>query len=600
MYWLFFVPADNSQTVDANTHYPTSLSQPAVREQNIDDEVPSSSLPSLLTLRSLEDLEEIKSPFDRKFALQSLLVSSDETQVAGLLSQSLNLPSNDIRHDAQNAIVQRLAQLNPQRALSHVLEIDSPHSPERMIVNVYREWAHSNLNKAIAHARVLNETRRDSALRTIHEERTDLSEKTRKSIATEVGNDQIAIEVLTKERVEKAMENPEEAWEELVLELQDNPMHGSNLTPVALSWIEKDGMGVMERVSTSITNLQARRGVVLGVLHGLASSNPSEAFSYALTMENDPFNSAKERVVNVWARSDPQSALSAVSSIEEKALRESLEESIAERWADNEPRKYLEAVDTLPGHVLESATRTAISKIAENSPKEAAALVAGMESGEIRKLSAASLTGPWLSQDQEAVLDWILNEPAIQDMKHWLLESTLFRIALEDPGLAMDTALAQSVEDGGMGLEGDVIGIVAHSDLDMAIELLPQVRQGPTAVVAFREVTGALIRNGDIDDAVNMVQQIPDPKKPDFYTGLVQAWALYDPSGLLKSMDRLPSKEVKSKAAVRLMEINRNRGNLTEEQAEQARNFLTEEDSKALEEEVDDTLVGNPIVRPQR
>ncbi len=600
MYWLLFAPKDNGQSLDAATHNPTGISQPTTREPNASDVVPSSSLPSLYTLRRLEDLEEIRSPFDRDLALQVRLVFSNETQVARLLSQSMNLSTNDIRYDAQSAIVQKFAQLNPRRALSRVLAMDSQHNPDRLIVAVFREWAHSDLNGAIAQARVLNETRRDSTLRTILEERTDLPEETRKSIAAEVGNEQIAIEVLLEERVEKAMENPEEAWEELVLELQDAPIHRESLVQVALSWIEKNGMSVMGRISTSLTNLQARRGVILGILHGLASSNPSEAFRYALTMENDPFHSAKESVVDVWARSDPQSALAAVSGIEEKTSRETLEKSIAYRWAEKEPMKVLEAVNALPEHVRESTTRTAISKIAENSPRDAAVLVAEMESGDARKYSASTLAGDWLTQDQGAVLNWILNEPAIQDMKHWLLENTLFRIALEDPKLAMETALAQPFADGEMGLEGSVIGAVALSDLNTAIELLPQVREGPTSIYAFREVTGALIRNGDVDEAVDMVHQIPDPKKPDFYTGLVQAWAGNDPSGLLKSMNRLPSKEVQSKAARRLVEINRLRGILTEEQVEQARKFLTEEDSKALEEGADDTFDSSPFVRPKR
>ena len=600
VYWLFFTPEDNRQSLDTGTLYPSGESQPTTGEQNASDVVPSASLPQLPTLDRLVDLEEIRSPYDRASALQVRLVFSDETQVARLLSQSMNLSTNDIRYDAQSAIVQKFAQLNPSRALSRVLAMEAQHSPDRLIVTVFREWAHSDLNEAVSQVRKLSETRRDSALRTILEERTDLSEETRRSIAAEVGNDQIAVEVLHEERIEKAMENPEEAWEELVLELQDGMTHGQGLSRVALSWVQKDGMGVMERISTSLTNLHARRGVVHSVLYNLASTNPSEAFEYALSMKNDPFNSAKESVVDVWARSDPQSAMAAVSGIEAKTLRETLEESIAYRWADKEPQKVLEAIDALPEHVRESTTRTAISKIAENSPHEAADLVAEMEPGDTRKLSAVSLTEPWLSQDQEAVLDWILNEPAIQDLRYFLLESTLFRIALEDPKLALDTALAQPVADGGMGLEGDVIGIVAYSDLDMAIELIPQVRQGPTAVVAFREVTGALIRNGDVDEAVNMVHQIPEPKQSDFYAGLVQAWAVNDPSGLLASMNRLPSKEVKSKAARRLVEINRNRGVLTDEQVEQARAFLTEEDSKALEEEVDDPLVGNPVIRVKR
>ena len=583
VYWLFSTPENNSQTMGTEKLYPPDVGQLTSPERDEYDEVHSSSPPPLPILRRLEDLEEIKRSFDRELALRILLVFSDETQVASLWTQSIHLSSNDIRQDAQSAIVQKFAQLNPKRALSRVLAMDSQQDLDRLIVTVFREWAHSNLTEAVSQVRALSETGRDSALRTILRERSDLPDETRKSIATEVGNDQIAIEVLLEERIEKAVENPEEAWEALVLELQDDMTQRWRLAQVAVPWIEKNGIGVMEQVSSSLTNLQARRDVVLDILYDLASSSPSEAFRYALTMKNDPFNEAKHRVVNVWTKSDPRSALAAVSGIRAKTLRETLEESIADHWADKEPRKVLESVDALPAHVLESATKTAISKIAENSPREAAILVAAMEYGDTRKYSASTLASIWLSRDQEAVLDWILREPAIQDLRHFLLDNTLFRIALEDPKLAMDTALTQPFAEGEMGLEASVITAVALSDLETAIKLVPQVRKGPTAVGAFREVTAALIRDGNLDQAVELVHQIPNPKRPDFYAGLVQGWARHDPSGLLNSMDRLPSKEVKSKAARRLVEINRNRGILTDEQVEQARKFLTEEDSKVLD-----------------
>ena len=340
--------------------------------------------------------------------------------------------------------------------------------------------------------------------------------------------------------------------------------------------------------------------MVLGILQELASSNPSETFQYAMTMENDLFDDATKKVLEVWAWSDPRSALAAVSGIEEKTLRETFEVSIAYRWTDKEPREVLEAIDALPGHVHESATQAAITKIAENFPQEAAALVAEMESGNTREFTAWNVARIWMFQDPKAVLDWILNEPAIQDIKRWLLDSTLYKIAQADPKLAMDAALAEPLAEGEMGLEGKVIGAAARSDLDAAIELLPQVRKGPTAIDAYREVAAALIRNGDVDEALNLVQQTPDSKRPYVYAGLVQAWAFHDPAGLLTSMNQLPSKEVKSIAARRLLETNRNRGDLTNEQVQQARKFLTEEDSKALDETEGDTLLRNVVIRVKR
>ena len=50
-------------------------------------------------------------------------------------------------------------------------------------------------------------------------------------------------------------------------------------------------------------------------------------------------------------------------------------------------------------------------------------------------------------------------------------------------------------------------------------------------------------------------------------------------------MNRLPTKEAKSRGAMALISYNRYEKTLTDEQIEAARKYLTDEDAKALEEQ---------------
>lgn len=97
----------------------------------------------------------------------------------------------------------------------------------------------------------------------------------------------------------------------------------------------------MERMSESLTNLQSRDDVVYRSFQDVASSNASKSFGYALSMNNDPYDSAIRAVADVWARSDPRSALAAVSGIEGRLLRRSLEDSVTYHWADKSHVKSL-------------------------------------------------------------------------------------------------------------------------------------------------------------------------------------------------------------------------------------------------------------------
>ena len=65
--------------------------------------------------------------------------------------------------------------------------------------------------------------------------------------------------------------------------------------------------------------------------------------------------------------------------------------------------------------------------------------------------------------------------------------------------------------------------------------------------------------------------------------GVAAAWAGSDPEGVLNSMDRFPSDEIKSRAALVIVSYNQFQKNLTDEQIEEAKTFLTEEDAKTLE-----------------
>ena len=160
-------------------------------------------------------------------------------------------------------------------------------------------------------------------------------------------------------------------------------------------------------------------------------------------------------------------------------------------------------------------------------------------------------------------------------------------------GFSMSAAPSQHIVDDnsilgmigprGVGREFTVNSSLAFSDVDKAIEL-PQVREGPTKLMSYQLVAQSLLINDEIDKAFNMVQQVPEPDREKVYQAIPTSWATTDAEGMLKSMDRFPSKEGRSLAAVLLLSTNQFSRALSEEQVEEAKKYLTEEHAKALEE----------------
>lgn len=596
VYWLLVAPETSNPLTDSEVQSTAIETESVAYEQQTTTDETSASKPSTEIPRNLDDLELVKSSFERGLALRILLAESDENKVVELFEQTEDVPRNR-QYGIQTAVVQRLAQLNPKRALRLLGEMDSDSYPSQYVGSVYQEWAQSNLDDAVAHARTLDNDWKSHAVDAIVHTRKDLSEEVLKSIARDLGNEQIAITAIAQKKIEDAIGDPERAWNELAIEMQNDMQHMWSISRVATAWVEKSGLSVLDQIHQSLTNAELRQYVMRNVLGNAAQSDPAGAFKFALTIENDQFSSIIRNVAYTWASSDPQSALAAVSEVEKRALRRELEDYVVSTWASTEPHEVLNHLDSLPEHAQGTATTRAIGQIAHDSHEEAIRLVLGLESGDTRTSAAQSVVSAWWFRDSEAALNWVLNEPAIADIQTQLLSGVMHRLVVSDPERAMSVALTIPIEEGenggwsDMGMEMQVISQLSYSDLDKAIELLPRVRKGPTRFQAYRMVSGALIREGEIDEALNLAQHLPESDRTEFYMSITSAWARSDPEGMLNSMNRLPSKEARSKGVMSLIYYNRSEKKLTNEQIEEARKYLTDEDTKALEEQINRQVI---------
>ncbi len=560
----------------------------------------ASNAPPKFAVRSLDEIAGMKSASDQQLALRILLSNLDEAQVVALLTESEDVLDVSDRHELRFAMIQRLAHQNPSRALSLSLEMESDYRLGEFIASVFREWARSNLDEAVSRARTLDEFK-GSAVRAIVEERTDLSEGTILAIARDLDNEQIATSAIMQRKIEEALDDPEKAWNELAVDLQHDSSNSWTISRVAVAWVEESGLSVLDQISQSLTNARTRQRVIGNVLDEVARTDPEGAFSHALAIENTPHNFIVGSVARNWAYSDPRSALTAAMGIERDSVRQDVVKSVLGTWAYVEPQAVLEGINNLPAEFQEFASTTALGAMADESPGQAAAIVAAMESGTVKTSSASSVVSSWAYRDHDAALEWILNEPGVEEIRFELLSSIMYQLVSVDPELAMSTALAQPIDEdksgigmfgsvSGVGLELNVISSLAYSDVDKAIELLPQVREGPTKLMSFQTIATSLIRNGEVDKAFDMALQFPESDREKMYQAMSSSWAMSDPKGMLESMNRFPSKDIRSRVAALMVTTNQFSRALSDEEIEQARKYLTDEHAKALEEDDPEVL----------
>lgn len=539
------------------------------------------------TVSSLDEIAQFTSPFKRTLELHILLSHASEEQVLKLLAETEGIEVRK-RLRVQKPILQRLAQLNPEKAYTQIALLEgTDHS--QLIYCVFMEWSSYDLEEAVEFASSLDDSERIEALNGILTERSDLSEEERRLIARRLGNEQYAINLIMQEKLSKPIVNPEETWNELVGEVQENPGQFWMLATVARAWVEKDGMGILDEVSETITNTETRQFVLNSVLRLVTENDPDRAFEFALKLDNNPtgLHSLVLAVARSWVKFDPQSALKAVSGVERTSLRNRLEDSVVREWAYEKPREVLSLIESLPDSLHSTATTAAVSSLVQEDPQEAAEFVASM-SGSAKASAANSLLMSWTrGTDYESAIDWLLNEPQISDLKSLLLPQALSYLVSVDPQLAMQKALDQPISEDQLGLEVTVIGHLSYQDPDEARDFLSKVRTGSTQTVAYQQVGMSFVRNGEIEKTLNLAQELPSSSRAEYFEPILETWTRYDHKGLLKSIDRLPSAEIQSKAALLLLENNErstNLSKLSKEDEKRVRQLLSEEDTEIFED----------------
>lgn len=539
-------------------------------------------------VEELADLLSHQGNFGLSAALHKELEHAGAIQLQGLLERSKAIEHNSRRQLVQSTIFRRYASLDPKSAVRRISDMPRFQHGD-LLATVFGEWSLLHLDDAVNAAKQLDGFGKIAALRGILESRDDLSDDVRIEIGRQLGSERVAQNVVAQANITKAVEDPRSAWNTLIGDdLLDTAQTGL-LIQVAQVWVEKDGMSVLGTINDTLADWTTKTSVLTAVIHELVQADAQAVFDFVSTMEGDNHNTLIMNVVNAWARLDPEAALVAVQSVESKNLRTSLEYSIASSWGRSNPREVLENLDRLPENAQDAARSSAISTLAQTAPEEAANLMAGMDRGEHQLMTAFQVLSTWASKDAMAALEWALNNPEIKDLRGTLLPSILYQVARIDPQLAFDTALQQPIGANQIGLEAQVISNISIENVEKALALLSLVREGLSLNHAFTSVGSALVRNGDVDQAWNLANRLPESQRESYYRSVVDRWAANDGTKLYESIDKLPSDEIKSHAALKLISFNTWSRNLNDDEINHARTYLNEQDAKSVEKHTQET-----------
>ena len=569
------------------------------------------------SVASIEDPNLHTDAFQRRLAIYTyvagLSVQELTTELEAISSGSQKY-SYLVTDELQEALVERLAIVQPETAVkfavaqkvpepdwitqwyvspSPLTENEPPDMP--VVRSVFSDWALSDLKSAIRGAKSLSTDAKSNALAGILASQAGQSLSTHRQIARELGNEERGVDSYVQAFSTGQIDNPKAAWDEVIALLEPNNYRRSQpLLNIASEWFKQDGFNVLEEINQSAVDANIKTGVIQRLLWQAAEDNPEQAFQFALKMPSEGgFNSSLTRVVMTWSESDPQAAMQAVNSIEQSGLREQLQYIPVRSWTSKEPRYVLENLDLFPTSLRDNVRRDAIRSIARDSPKEAAELALEMTQDLMVGSIAHDIMRAWVEQDVEAAVNWVYNGPGSEESQSSWVSALAVSLIKSDPRRAFDLAVKQELPEGssfmGMGsyqppgLEAEVIRQIGRQDLDLALELLPRVRDGITKVAAYSSVADLYIDEGQASKALELGLKLPTEDQLNYFEGIAYSWARIDPAGLVESIEQFPSEEIRSRVASVLS--NRwIRENFTEEQINTLKQYLSDSDRKALED----------------
>ncbi len=512
--------------------------------------------------------------------------------------------SERVRSELQEAVLQRLAKHDPPRALK-LTEAMKESQYGLLLETIFETWGIVDRDSAVDAARRLDAQSRISAMGgflNAHVQ-SDLSEAL--EIGHELGLTELSAALVFSDwYISECSLDPQDTWIDLA-ELTKRHRNSEVweiykvLEGLAIQWYQVEDTSAIDEIRELAGNDYSLQRSFRSILKHIALEDPRLALDYVLSLP-DKHPTLQDDLMRMWAESDLQGALETTYTISDDALRKDLQQEVAAVWAEREPHYILRNLDVLPATVRYVAARVGVGEVAKNSLQEAGEYALQIEDFKLRTSAVSWLVPIWSTHEPSKLLDWLLDDPSYESivagLRNQLVSSLLdsdprgaFQIARDQPQAEWDRGSMnelfvqinpnmQHTLPRPVGLEAHIMKRIAESDSQLALELLPEVREGETKFEATLHLGKALAYQGDVSEALNLAQQLPESDRDLYYSRLVIQWGQEDPISLLASIEEFPSAKHQSSAAAFLLRSDRKHNTLSEAQVKSLRQHLSEAD----------------------
>lgn len=223
---------------------------------------------------ALPQIAEVANAFERNAALYQFVADSDRGRIEALLAEAAGLAETPYRDDIARVLYIRYASLDPAAAVAHALRHRT--GPD-VLTAVFRAWAHTDLDSAVARAAELPTWARPDAARAILQ--LDLPAADRETLA-----ERLDVPVSVAEIAE---------------------------APTAHGPAPSEAYGVALARLGAMTDDETRRRELASVRSAWAATDPAQALAAVVDWDGvaDVKDALLYGIMGEWAQADPHAAV---------------------------------------------------------------------------------------------------------------------------------------------------------------------------------------------------------------------------------------------------------------------------------------------------
>ena len=483
--------------------------------------------------------------FVHNAALFEALTQANEEDLTALLEEARDGELGSVRDETIFAIAGRFAVLDPQAALAKFEDLrDQERDP--FLRGIFSEWCVSNLDEAITAATKLNRRERLSALLVILNVRDDLSKAQHNEIAGKLGHSDFASYFESDSKAIEFADDPKTAWNVLINDGLDDFSQLDTLVLVAETLIEEQGFDALFHLHEPFDvgfRIIGRTYIFDVVLSELVKNDPQNSWEY--------IRSGSTRTLDQLEGTDRSKDQNTVSPREQAYMADRVQHLLIRSWAEVYPETVLAEIAHIPHKLQPEACEHALTALVATDPERTIELIHSLAPyGARNDATLQKVIRRWSALDPSAALDWVLSASEMDNVassnpgrfpsnKMDIMRTAFGALGLEDPKRALRLAkLQEDVEY----LEGWIMGELAGSNIESAIEVLPLVSQSKRTS-ATETVAEALAESGEVERGMELLHQYENSSDEEVsWYWFFHSWAGYNAVDLFDRLDQLEPK----------------------------------------------------------